>query len=136
MRLRRDIRQYVEAELKYYHESKKELGMLRQDISQPGSDSTTERIGGFIPKVSKPTEDAVMTLLTNKRLCQLEQTVTAIDKTLERLGDWELELVRLLYWDTKYRPEGIAQKLHCNKRTVYRWRNQICESVAGELGLI
>lgn len=134
--MKREIRQYVEAELKYYKESKQALELIRLDITQPGSDSTKERIGSSPHNVSKPTEDAVITLMTSRRLQHLETVVHAIDKTLEQMGPEASMLVELLYWSSSYHPEGVAQKMHCNKRTVYRWRNQICESIAGEMGLV
>lgn len=135
--MRREIRQYVESELKYYKESREELGLIRYDIINPGSDSTKERIGSpSAGAVTKPTEDAVLQMISSRRLQHLEAVVGAIEKTLRQLDPCEREMVELLYWSDRYNPEGIAQKLHCNKRTVYRWRNQVCETIASEMGLI
>jgi RinA family phage transcriptional activator len=134
--MRREIRQYVESELRYYHETKQEFEMLREDIIRTGGDSTQERIGGFTCMVTKPTEDAAIQLVTSKRLRHMETVLMAIERTLSRLNEHELRLVELMYWDNRYRPEGVAQQLNCDKRTVYRWRDRICKAVACEMGLL
>jgi len=89
-------------------------------------------------ETSDPTFDRAMRLITCKRLNQMHKTVWAIGNIVWKLPPDKLKLVQLTYWEkpqmlTSY---GIAMKLNCGRKTYYRWRDEICEAIAIEMGWI
>ena len=134
--MRRDIRLYIEAELRHYHDTKRDYNLLREELMATGTDSTTERIGSTPCRVSKPTEQSAVKLVTNPRLRNMDAVLSAIEKVLFTLEPIEQKFVKLYYWDRRFRMEGVAEELNCHRATLYRWRDKICYSIAEHLGLL
>ena len=136
MKIRREVKAYIEAELRDYQLTRKELEELKEDIRHETSDKDDG--GGKSSAISNPTEQRVIKLVTNKRIRRMEQVVNAIEVVTQELPQEKLKLVQLKYWTRPRRltDAGIAAQLSCNSRTVHKWTNGICLAIAGELGLI
>ncbi|MBP2652206.1 MAG: phage transcriptional regulator, RinA family [Firmicutes bacterium] len=134
MKLRRDIKLYIEAELRDYHQTKQDLLEAKHDIILEGYTIDGSGIRGT--NISRPTEAKTVQLITNKRIRRMQQVVDAIDKVLRMLPDEKYRLIELRYWQEKQglNDEGIAQELNCDRRTVYRWVDGIMLAIAIEMG--
>ena len=135
MKIRREIKAYIECELRDYDDTLREIGEERNELilMSPIHDNN----GGKSYDIGNPTEHKAFKLLTNKRIRRMEQTCKAIATVIDALPEEKLKLVELKYW---VRPqtrtdEGIAQELCCDRRTLYRWIDGIILSLAKELGL-
>lgn len=134
--MRKEIKAYIEAELRNYHQSKKDLEEIKNDIREEGNvvgDSMGIRGSG----TSNIVENKAIRLVTNKRIKKLEETIRAIDIVIGELDEDKYRLVELKYW-TRPNPlsdEGMCQKLNISRRTFYRWIDGIVLSLAIELGL-
>lgn len=133
--MNRQVRSYIEHELRHYHETKRELEQLRDSILNEtgGGDISGIRGSG----TGDPTAKKAMRLMTNARLKRLEETVTAIDNVVESLDGDKYRLVELNYWEKPrtLTDMGMAQRLNVGQRTFYRWRDGIVHAIAMEMGL-
>lgn len=134
-KLRPDTFRYLEGELSIYHETKREIARMREDIllSSPVPDVTGIRES--VP--GDPTGRKATLLVTHRRLDQLERVAEAIESVVSRLPEEKLELIRLRYWA---RPRmltwsGIAERLHVSRRQALRWRDEIIYALAELLGV-
>lgn len=127
---------YIEDELYNYHESKKEIERIRDDIIH-GKSSTDENVGGSRAGVSKPTERIATMLLTNRKLEHLERVVNAIDYVVNSLPDEKRKLVVMKYYTKPqaYTWDGLAYQLDRDRATLIRWRNDIVMSIGNLIGL-
>lgn len=133
--MKKEIKAYIEAELRNYHSSKKDLEEIKEDIlhSGPNNDSMGIRGSGN----GDSTGSKAIRLITNKRIKRLEQTIRAIDIVVGELDEEKYKLVQLRYWK---RPRllsdmGIAKELNIDRATLYRWINAIVLAIAVEMGL-
>src|SRR5690606_2784502 len=126
---------HVESELYGFHDTKKELVRLKNEILHASNPPSLEGGGkGNLP--GDPTGRTATLLVTHRRIEQLERIVEAIEAVYEALPREKQELVRLKYW-TKPQTltwEGIALKLHVSRATALRWRDEIVYAVAERLG--
>jgi len=127
---------HIEAELYHYHDTLREIEKLRKELifANTGPDENVGGSSGNLP--GNPTERIGTKLATHKRLNQLEEIVSAIERVYERLPDDYKRLVELKYW-TKPQLltwDGIADKLHISKRQAMRWRDEIVSAIAEALG--
>jgi len=135
IKLKNGTFKHIESELYAYHETKKEIIRLKNDIlhaSRPPDLSG----GGRSNWPGDPTGETATLLATHRRIEQLERIVEAIEAVYEALPREKQELVRLKYW-TKPQTltwEGIALKLHVSRATALRWRDEIVYAVAERLG--
>lgn len=134
--MNKGIKAYIEAELRYYHQSKKDLEEIREEIveSSPISDGTGIKGTSISDTVAKK----AIRLITNKRLKRLEETIRAIDTVLDRLDEQKHKLIEMKYWrkPNYLNDAGIAHELHIDRTTLYRWKEAILLAIAIELGLI
>lgn len=136
MGLKREIRLYIESELRSYDDTKKEWEQIQSEIicGGGGCDDGMPRS----TDVGQPTERKALRLITNKRLAQLERTIKAFERVLTNLQEERFRLVVLRYW-TSPQPltdDGIAMDLNIDKATLYRWVNGIMLALAKEMGLV
>lgn len=126
---------HIESELYAYHETKKEIVRLKNEIlyaSDPPDLTGGSR--GNLP--GDPTGRTATLLVTNRKIEHLEKIVKAIESVVDTLPQEKRDLVRLKYWT---RPqtltwEGIAKKLHVSRRQALRWRDEIVIVIAECLG--
>lgn len=136
MRLRREIKAYIEAELRDYHQTKADLVEAKDDFIHQAPIADLSGVRGT--DTSRPTESKVLKMITNKRIKRAEQIIRAIETVVNGLPDDKFRLVELRYWK---RPrmltdEGIAQEIGCDRRTLCRWMDGILLAIGIEMGLI
>ncbi|MEK3735497.1 transcriptional regulator [Paenibacillus sp. FSL M8-0334] len=136
-KLRRGTFLHVESELYAYHDTRKEIIRLKNEIlygSGPGDD---ENVGGGRSNLpGDPTGRTAVLLTTHKKLEQLQAISDAIEAVYGALGPDKQRLVRLRYWT---RPqtltwEGIAKEIPAHRATVIRWRDEIIRMIAERIG--
>jgi RinA family phage transcriptional activator len=136
IKLRRGTFQHVESELYAYHESRKEIVRLKNEILH-ASAPPNENVGGSRGNMpGDPTGRTAVLMVTYRRIEQLERIVDAIESVVERLPEKKKQLVKLRYWD-KPRTltwDGIALRLDVSRATAIRWRDEIVYAIAEKLG--
>jgi len=140
MKLRLDIKAYIEAELRDYHQTRKDLTEAKEDIALSGSvllNNLGANTGTQTHRVGRPTEAKTIAILTNKRIKRMEQVIRAIEVVTKELPEEKIKLVQLKYWQRPRRltDAGIAMELNIGRRTLYYWAEEICVAIAIELGM-
>jgi RinA family phage transcriptional activator len=133
--MRREIRRFIESELRTYQETKKEWETIRLDIvtRSPVQDGQPKGSGKSVP-----TESKALQLITNKRLAQIERTVRACERVITDISRERFILLQHRYWTIPrtLTDDGIAELLGCDRRTFYRWLDDILTAIAIEMGLV
>lgn len=130
--MKKSVFRYIEAELFDYHDTLEEITQLREDIME----GRAERAIGKSTRKSDPTATRATRLLMDRRLQRLEEVTTAIGRVYDNVPREKQKLIKLKYWDRRYTNTGVAEDLHIGEMTFYRWRRQIIQAIARELGLI
>lgn len=136
IKLKKATFKHIESELYAYKDTLNEIQQLRQNIMFTKQNDDENIGGGRSLFPSSPTERIATRLVTHKKLNQLEEIANAIQKVYTGLPEEYQKLVRLKYWTRPQTKtwEGIAEELHVNRATAYRWRDNIVESIAEVLG--
>lgn len=135
-KLRRGTFQHVESELYGYHDTKKEIARIKNDILH-GKANFDENVGGGRSNLpNDPTGNSATLLASHRKIEQLERIVDAIESVVNTLPDQKRHLVELRYWA---RPQtltwdGIAMRLDVSRRTAINWRDEIVYAVAEKIG--
>ena len=136
LKLRRGTFQHVESELYAYHDTKKEIVRLKNEILH-ASAPRDENIGGGRSNLpGDPTGRTATLLMTHRKIEQLERIVEAIEIVVERLPEKKREMVKLRYWD-KPRTltwDGVAMRIGIGRATAMRWRDEIVYAIAEKIG--
>lgn len=136
VKVRKSTFKHVEDELKAYHDTRKEIIRLRNDLLC-GRSSYDENVGGGRSSTpGDPTGRMATALATNRRLQHLEGIVQAIENVYERLPPHKQRLVNIYYW-TKPQLlswDGIAQKLNVSRRQAFNWRDEIIFAIGQTIG--
>lgn len=135
-KLRKGTFQHVESELYAYHDTRREIVRLKNDILY-GRSGGDENIGGSRGNLpGDPTGRAVVLLTSHKMLEQLQVIVEAIESVVERLPEEKRKLLQLRYWtrSTLLNWEGLAGRLHISSRQAMRWRDDIVQEIAEKIG--
>lgn len=121
---------HIEGEIYDYHESKRELDQLREDILFSPSGVKNAAY------VKDPTGEKAVNMIIHRRISHLEKVTEAIYSVYEKLPERKKRLVHFLYWNRpqQYTWEGIAQQLYISKRQAQRWRKTFVEDIAKRLG--
>jgi RinA family phage transcriptional activator len=136
IKLKRGTFQHVESELYAYHDTKKEIMRLKNDIlfaSAPPDDNIGAGRGN---RPGDPTGRTAILLTTHRRIEQLERIVDAIETVVDRLPDKKKQLVQLRYWSkhSALTWDGIAMRLEIGRATAIRWRDEIVFAIADKIG--
>lgn len=135
VKIRKGTFKHVEAELFAYHDTRKEIIRLRNEILY--NRAPNENVGGGRSNIpGDPTGRAAAALGSHKQLNHLESIVEAVEAIYNRLPADKQRLVNLYYW-TKPQLlswEGIAQKLHVSRKTAFNWRDEIVWAISDQLG--
>jgi RinA family phage transcriptional activator len=134
--MRREIKAYIEAELRDYNDTLRQIGEDKNELILSNHCPDNSGIRGT--DISNPTHNKAVQLMTNKRIRRMEDTCRAISNVLDGLQGEKYRLVELKYW-TKPQiltDEGIARELSCDRRTLYRWIDGILLALAKEMGLV
>lgn len=135
-KIRKGTFQHIESELYAYHDTRKEIVRLKNEILYCRS-SSDENVGGGKGNLpGDPTGRTAVLLTTHKKLEQLQNIVDAIENVVDRLTEDRKKLIRLRYWD---KPQiltwdGIAAELHVSRRTAMNWRDEIVRAIAEKIG--
>ena len=132
MRIERRVFRYVEYELYNYDNTKKELERCREEIleSSPSPPEIKVQSG-----LGDPTAKKVEKILTTTYIARAEQTVNAIEKSLNMLTDLHRMLFKFKYQDCLPWQE-VTIELEISERTYFRIRRELVVMVAQQLGLI
>ena len=132
--MRKELKAYVAAELRDYHDTIKALQELETELLE----ESAPRHEGRSSQIADPTGQRAVRLINNRRLAHMIQVIKAIEAVLARLQPEKHRLLTLLYWQKNrcYNHDGLALELEVDKSTVYRWLDGIYLAVAIELGMI
>jgi len=132
MRIERRVFRYVEYELYNYDITKKELERCREEIleSSPAPPEVKVQSGLGDPTAKKAEE-----LSTSTYIARAEQTINAIERSLNMLTDLHRMLFKLKYQDCLPWQE-VTIELEISDRTYFRIRRELVVTVAQQLGLI
>lgn len=127
----RVVVEYVEEELKNYEETLRQIEEIRFEILN----STPLRYPGSNPeRRSDPTAVKAITLVSNTVLSRMERTVRAVERVLASLPEDQRKLFELKFIRQKTKRQ-ICMELSISERTFHRWKKDIVNKVARELGL-
>ena len=131
--LKRTNFKLIELELYCYHESKRELELLRESILE-GSSQNEDGIRGS--GISDVTGNKAIKLASSKELLEIERRLRAIEESLDiiKQDPQRYELLKMKYFDKKYTDTWIWMELDMSDRTFYRWRREIIELIGSRLG--
>jgi len=136
MGLKKEIKVYIESELRSYDTTKKEWEEIQSNIIHKGCSGDDSGIIGT--DLGNATQSKALQMISNKRLSQLERTIKAFERVIGRLQEDKFRFVVLKYWTTPQilTDNGIAVELSISKRTLYDWQNGILLALAKEMGLV
>jgi RinA family phage transcriptional activator len=128
----------IEDEIRYYHDTKKELEQLRVNVVlgstfQEYSDENTG--GGSAGQINNPTEQRALLLQMDKQIERRQRVILALESVLNKLSDEDKQLIHFRYWD-RSKPTWIwiANKLNMSESTAKRKRRDIIYKIAERLG--
>ncbi|HZK23152.1 MAG TPA: hypothetical protein VFC62_03510, partial [Atopostipes sp.] len=133
-RRRKAMYDLIEAEIRNYHETKRELEQLKSEIieSTPVSDVPAYTGPG------DPTAQKAIKLRTSRVIMEVEKRVNAVGYALETYKHHEdparYKFIKLWYFDNRFTPEGVIQQVCISRRTFYNWRDEFVGLVAERLG--
>lgn len=136
MKLRKATFQHVESELYAYHETRREIVRLKNDILH-GRTRDDENVGGGRSNLpGDPTGRTAVLLTTHRKLEQLQGIADAIETVTTALTPDRQRMVQIRYWT---RPQtltwdGIAREIPAHRATVMRWRDEIVRAIAERIG--
>lgn len=136
VKIRSGAFKHVESELHHYHETLREIMLLREEILYATKEQDDNIGGGRSNLPGDPTAQKAIALTSSRRLDNLERVVHVIQYVYNGLPDEKKRLVQMKYWD---RPQtltwdGIALNLNVSKRTAVYWRDEIVRGIANFLG--
>lgn len=131
--MRLALERFLEDELSNYKKNLYELNLLREEIieSSPTPDG--------MPRgntTSNPTESKAARLMTSHVIICLERRLKAVARVLDRYQNNPemLKLIELKYFKGTHTAIGVQNELHISSKTFYRWRKELLENLAAELG--
>lgn len=128
---------HIEAELYAFHDTKREIRRLREEIIFGVSNDDENVGGGRSSEPGRPTERIATRLTTNRRLRNLEEIEQAIEATLNQVPEECQKTIRLKYLSNRKMPwEAIADKVPCHRTTAIRYRRNFIELVAEKIGWV
>ncbi|RQW65803.1 DUF722 domain-containing protein [Listeria sp. SHR_NRA_18] len=130
--------QYIEDELRHYHETKKELEDLRSNvitgsIFREYRDDNTGGSSGSC--VSNPVEKQATILEMDKQINRMSKVVSAIESIICKISESDKTMIQLRYWSNhKHKWEYIAAQSFMERSTAIRHRDAIIKEIAEQLG--
>lgn len=114
---------FIEAELRRHPHRKRRLSALEDDIirATPSEDLTGMPRGS---SPGNPTMNQAFALMHNEERAHLATIVRRVEAVLTDLHPLQRDIIRLLYLDGRYTPEGALAQVSVSRRTFFRRRNQ------------
>ena len=131
--MRLALERFLEDELSNYRKNMFELNLLREEIIE-GSPTPDGMPRGNT--TSNPTESKAARLMTSNVILCLERRLKAVARVLDRYQNNPemLKLIELRYFKGTHTAIGVMSELHISSKTFYRWRKELLENLAAELG--
>jgi RinA family phage transcriptional activator len=132
MNLRKSTFRYIEQEIYNYHETKKSLDGLTDDIIY--STPPYKEVRTNDPK--DITYETVALLATNKIRKRMIDTIYVIEIVFNELDPTIRDALEDKYWNKSHLTwTDVASLHHVDRRTIYRWRTALVTEIATRLGL-
>jgi RinA family phage transcriptional activator len=133
--LHKGIIKYIEYELYNYEKTKKEMAELEDDVIFAARPAFDETVTTNRHRISKPTEEKAIRLVSSAYFQRCRKVISAIDKALETGGPefkalFEHHFIKHKSWQTSELDLFISQS------TYFRRQRQLYTLVALQLGLI
>ena len=131
--MRLALERFLEDELSNYRKNMFELNLLREEIIE-GSPTPDGMPRGNT--TSNPTESKAARLMTSNVILCLERRIKAVARVLDgyQNNPEMLKLIELRYFKGTHTAIGVMSELHISSKTFYRWRKELLENLAAELG--
>lgn len=129
---------YIEQLLRDYPEMGNYIKKREEELIYPDEMVIDQNIGGGrSPFISKPTERMAITIVEDKRLCELSRCKCAIDKLINEADFIVVGVIQMFYFEKpRLRTwEGIAMDTGLSERHCRRLRDKFFQAVADELGM-
>lgn len=128
-------RRNVEYEIKSYKAYKLEYDQIKQDILYGALRFDDENVGGGKSNLpTKPTEDRVIAVSLSSKLQRLDKIIRVVEMIYMSLDSEKQAFMRMFFWERKFTIDDVASELHISRRTAFRWKKEIINSVAVHLG--
>lgn len=134
--INKKIRDFVEWQLIHYKENEAQLEQYKLDLIPSPTPSYSLTGGGGGNSESRPNEQLVIKMVTDRYIVEMTRTVEGIKKVLVRASEDDMNLIDLVYWKQTYTVEGAGMVLNMSKSTAYRRINNILTAIAIELGYV
>jgi RinA family phage transcriptional activator len=131
MQINKSVFRYIEHELYNYEHTKRDLALYREEILE----STLFRDVAVQNGPGDSTASKVVKLTSAAFVVQAVRVISAIEKSLEILGDKHKELFKLKYQMGETWP-NVAIDMGISDRTYYRLRRELVITVGQQLGLV
>lgn len=129
------LRDFIEWQLEYYHDNKRQLNSFKENMIPSQISQYGHKAGSSFDSEKRPTED--ITIRRNPEyIMEQERIINAIESVLTKLSESDMEIIRLKYWSGELTPDGIALMLNIDKSTLYYRLNNIMVEIARRLGLV
>lgn len=135
-KLRKNTFRHIETELYCYHETLKYIEQRRMELTSDYVEQHDVPINSEPTQYNSQTERYASRLLMDKRLQETQRIVQAIERVYTLCDDNKQKLIRLKYWTKPQLKtwEGISQELCVGRMTAFRWRDEIVQAIAENLG--
>jgi RinA family phage transcriptional activator len=124
----------IEAELRNYKETLKDIENMREEILEGSAYQEVAVQCG----VGNSTLSKASRLLTSRALIEAQKRVEAIEYTIGVLKSCpeprKYDLLRMKYFEKVLTDYGIMQELNVEKTCFYKWRKEILGIMAERLG--
>lgn len=113
---------YVEGELRLYPARKRRLAWLETCIAT----ATPHREDGMpgAPGPGNPTQSRALALMHDQERTYLLGWCRLVEETYHSLSIEQQSIIRLLYWERRLTPDGVAKELGMHRSTLFRQRNR------------
>ena len=128
------IKGYVEWQLQHYHEDKRQLEKIKNDMMPSAMTSYSLTAGCGCSEIGRPTEKAALEMATNTYILTIERSINAVEAVLGRCDEIDAKLIELVYWRRTYTVRGAADKTNLSFSGAYKRINRILYDIAYELG--
>lgn len=113
---------YVEGELRLYPARKRRLAYIETCLAT-GAPPREEGMPRS-PGRADPTYSRAMALMHDQERLYLQGWVRMVEDTYCGLTEQQQRIIRMLYWERKLAPEGVAEELGMHRATMFRQRNR------------
>lgn len=133
----------IEAELYGYHDTKRELELMEEEILEG---TVYQEVAVQTGTTADTTANKAVKLLSSKAILEVRRRIGAIDKAMDILRSQrtevkpekeykdKLRLLEMKYFERKFTDKGIMAELNIEKTTFYNWKKEIVSLVSLYLG--